>query len=141
MENPSWSDSGININPYWKRHKKINLSYSSLRAVAIHNLNSVTYLYIISEPEIKIIKLIERGIEMMKILTLRQIVEELYDEGYLKEDAIIHYYSFSKDLRLKIRKNSPLIKKLRLPGEFQYKFRYQDKELVKNEIKRLIKGE
>ena len=75
---------------------------------------------------------------MLEILTLRQIVEELYDEGYLKEDAIIHYYIFSKGLRLKIRKNSPLIKKLRLPGEFQYKFRAEDKELVKNEIKNLI---
>ena len=75
---------------------------------------------------------------MLEILTLRQIVEELYDEGVLDQSAIIHYYSFSKDLRLKIRKNSPLIKQLRLPGEFQYKFRAEDKELVKNEIKNLI---
>ena len=109
--------------------------------MAIHNFNSVTYLYIIREPEIKIIKLIERGIGMLEILTLRQIVKELYHEGVIDQSDIIHYYSFSKNLRLKIRKNSPLIKKLRLPGEFQYKFRYQDKELVKNEIKRLIKGE
>ena len=75
---------------------------------------------------------------MMKILTLRQIVKELYHEGVIDKGAIIHYYSFSKNLRVKIRKNSPLIKKLRLPGEFQYKFRYEDKELVKNEIRHLI---
>ena len=71
------------------------------------------------------------------IITLRDIIEEIVREKLLILDLEYNPNNTFKNIRKKIRKRGEVTKKLRLEG-YTYSFRIEDKNLIKEELLKIL---